>query len=309
MEEKWRRELEFISMGDLMAPISPQQNLRKAVSSFLGSEYGDSHLDDLPRKWEKFDDIVLIPKNSFSHSRWDRIRSPELWNAVATGLGASRLAISGEISGDFRSSGAKMLLGENDWVVRKENGVNFGYRITKCMFSSGNVNERKRIGEVVEKEEIIVDLYAGIGYYTLPILVNSDAKHVHSCEWNPEAVEALRENLISNRVVERCTIYFGDNRESCKGLQGIADRVLLGLLPDSEEGYKPALSTLKPEGGCIHVHGLSRAKNHREWSNQVIDSLNFIEPETKFINSNLVRVKSHSPHWDHVVVDIIVRRF
>ena len=32
------------------------------------------------------------------------------------------------------------------------------------MFSSGNVNERRRMGEVTQEDEVLVDLYAGIGY-------------------------------------------------------------------------------------------------------------------------------------------------
>ncbi len=38
--------------------------------------------------------------------------------------------------------------------------------------------------------EAIVDLYAGIGYYTLPFLVAAGAEIVHACEWNPNSVAA-----------------------------------------------------------------------------------------------------------------------
>lgn len=40
-----------------------------------------------------------------------------------------------------------------------------------------------------------MDLFAGIGYFTLPYLVHASAMHVHACEWNPAAVEALKKNL------------------------------------------------------------------------------------------------------------------
>ena len=54
---------------------------------------------------------------------------------------------------------------------------------------------------------------AGIGYFTLPYLVHAKAKHVHACEWNPRAVEALTQNLKLNGVSNRCTVYSGDNRQ------------------------------------------------------------------------------------------------
>lgn len=36
--------------------------------------------------------------------------------------------------------------------------------------------------------------------------------------------------------------------------QGVADRVLLGLLPSSKGGWATALAALKPQGGFLHLH-------------------------------------------------------
>ena len=60
------------------------------------------------------------------------------------------------------------------------------------MFSSGNVTERRRMGEIQTKDEVIVDAFCGIGYYTIPFLVRGLAKHVHACEINPNSIIALR---------------------------------------------------------------------------------------------------------------------
>jgi 16S rRNA G966 N2-methylase RsmD len=49
--------------------------------------------------------------------------------------------------------------------------------------------------------QVVVDLFAGIGYFTLPYLVHAGAHHVHACEWNPAAVEALKKNLKVLRVI------------------------------------------------------------------------------------------------------------
>lgn len=56
-------------------------------------------------------------------------------------------------------------------------------------------------------------LVSGIGYFTLPYLAHAGASHVHACEWNPDAVEALQKNLGANRVSDRCTVHQGDNRQ------------------------------------------------------------------------------------------------
>lgn len=60
---------------------------------------------------------------------------------------------------------------------------------------------------------ICVLLIPGIGYFTLPYLVHAHASLVYACEWNPDAVEALKTNLALNGVAERCIVLEGDNRQ------------------------------------------------------------------------------------------------
>ena len=264
--------------------------------------YGGSLPGVLPRRWERFSDVAIMPHGSFEGDGW----SPDepLWEAVAGALGAKRLARMGEVSGEFRESGVEMLLGENDWVVRRESGVDYGYAMTRCMFSAGNVNERRRMGEVAAEGEVVVDLYAGIGYYTLPALVHGGAM-VHACEWNPEAAQALRWGLDANGVGDRCTIHEGDNRNTAESLAGVADRVFLGLLPSSDEGLEVAMRALSPGGGTLHVHGLAPSKDHVSWVDGVRSSASSIRPGSDLFHS-LMRVKSYAPHWDHVVLDLRV---
>jgi len=208
------------------------------------------------------------------------------------------------VSGEFRESGVEMLLGDDDWVVRRESGVDYGYAMTRCMFSAGNVNERRRMGDVVAGGEVVVDLYAGIGYYTLPALVHGGAT-VHACEWNPEAVKALRWGLDANGVGDRCTIHEGDNRVTTGPLKGVADRVFLGLLPSPDEGFEVAMRVLSPSGGTLHVHGLAPSKDHGSWVDEVRSRASSIRPGSD-LTHDLVRVKSYAPHWDHVVLDLRV---
>ena len=75
------------------------------------------------------------------------------------------------------------------------------------MFSSGNTTERQRAGTLIEGEnEVIVDLFAGIGYFTLPFLVKGRARKVFACDWNADAHQALRISLERNKIAERCGV-------------------------------------------------------------------------------------------------------
>ena len=276
----------------------PHSILEEAVSEVCGGRLPG----DLPRRWERFSDVAIMPRGSFEGDGWPS--GEPLWEAVAGALGAKRLARMGEVSGDFRESGVEMLLGDDDWVVRRESGVDYGYPMTRCMFSAGNVNERRRMGEVASEGEVVVDLYAGIGYYTLPALVHGGST-AHACEWNPEAVKALRWGLEANGVGDRCTIHEGDNRIAAQSLGGVADRVFLGLLPSSEEGLEAAMGVLSPSGGTLHVHGLAPSKDHSSWVGDLLSSASSLRPGSE-LSHDLTRVKSYAPHWDHVVLDLRV---
>ena len=276
----------------------PHSILEEAVREVCGGRLPG----DLPRRWERFSDVAIMPRGSFEGDGWPSGES--LWEAVAGALGAKRLARMGEVSGDFRESGVEMLLGDDDWVVRRESGVDYGYPMTRCMFSAGNVNERRRMGEVASEGEVVVDLYAGIGYYTLPALVHGGST-AHACEWNPEAVKALRWGLEANGVGDRCTIHDGDNRITAQSLGGVADRVFLGLLPSSEEGLEAAMGVLSPSGGTLHVHGLAPSKDHASWVGDLLSSASSLRPGSD-LSHDLTRVKSYAPHWDHVVLDLRV---
>lgn len=65
----------------------------------------------------------------------------------------------------------EILVGDNGWVDHRENGILYSLDATKCMFSWGNLSEKLRMARLDCKDEVIVDLFAGIGYYVLPFLV------------------------------------------------------------------------------------------------------------------------------------------
>lgn len=236
---------------------SPAQRLRLEVRRWVedrGLTWSAQLEADLPRSWQRHGDLVLLSEDCFRAEQWKSLQLPGLWETVASALGVQRLAKRGRVSPNgTRAPSVTLLLGEHGWVEHVDNGIRYKLDVTQCMFSFGNITEKLRVASLPCAGEVLVDLYAGIGYFTLPFLVHAGAAFVHACEWNPQAVVALRHNLELNGVADRCQIHFGDNRKL--KLSDTADRVNLGLIPSSEEGWPVACQVLRKDvGGILHIH-------------------------------------------------------
>ncbi|NXE86851.1 TYW2 protein, partial [Menura novaehollandiae] len=232
---------------------TPAQKLRDELRRLLGGSWSEELERDVPHAWQRHGDLVLLSEDSFKAALWERL-GPALWETVASALGAQRVARRGRVFPDgMRTPSVTLLLGRDGWVEHVDNGIRYTFDVTKCMFSPGNITEKLRVASLPCSGEVLVDLYAGIGYFTLPFLVHAGAAFVHACEWNVHAVEALHRTLVLNGVQDRCHIHHGDNRQL--ELQDVADRVNLGLIPSSEEGWPVACRVLKKDtGGVLHIH-------------------------------------------------------
>ena len=292
-----------------MRRYDPHSTLRQRLAYLLKEFAPENSIDsqnDIPKKWERFDDVGIIPQGSFGDSAWSAIPERRLWEVVADSLGVSRLYMKGEVRGGKRRPEIECLFGaeKGSWVVRKENGIYFGYDIEESMWSAGNVNERKRMGDIVSTGEVVLDLFAGIGYYTIPILKSDSSIKVISCEWNIPSVEALEWNLKRNKCQSRCSILIGDCLETVPKMDLLVDRVVMGLLPDSTFAIQVATNALSDRGGFIHMHGLSPSKGYsnqcQEWLEIMSDTTN----DLKVREASITRVKSYAPNWDHVVLNV-----
>lgn len=179
------------------------------------------------------------------------------------------------------------------------------------MFSKGNVAEKARFAQLIEPNEVVVDLFAGIGYFTVSALVLSpNCRLLHACEWNPDAVRALRINLRANHVDHRCEVHPGDCR--LLDLQEGADRVSLGLLPSSRVGWETAVRCLKSQGGWLHVHENVPETDAEKFATYLEKELAAIalrgrESEWSCVCRNIQKVKSYAPRVFHYVFDMECR--
>ena len=290
--------------------LNPHLQLKEVIQGFIPQ--GMEHVFEfIPTKWERLDDLILFPKEAFTQPIWGEIIQDknDFFEQIATVLQGRRVGRQQPIANDtIRSSQMELLLGDSGWVEIKDNGLFYGFDACKVMYSSGNVTERHRMGSLNVEGEIIVDAFAGIGYYSLPLLVHGKATHVHACELNPESIKALNWAAEKNDVSQSITIHKGDNQSTLPSLRGIADRVLLGLLPSSEAAWKPAISTLKEQGGNLHIHMNVEEEHIEKWVKDTIQTcLDYAQDNGRNWHCNyhhLEKVKWYAPRVRHVVLDV-----
>jgi tRNA (guanine37-N1)-methyltransferase len=219
---------------------------------------------------------------------------------------------SSAVAGDFRLRSLTHVAGENRTrTFHKESGCSFAVDVETCYFSPRLMYERRRIAKLVKPNEIVINMFAGVGCFSIIIAKRSESARVFSIDMNPAAIQFMQENIRLNRVYGRVTPLFGDAKTIIENrLQQSADRVLMPL-PEKAFKYLPcAVSALKVSGGWIHYHDFEHATKTEDPREKVklkvsekLASLN-VGFEVPF--SRVIRTVG--PNWHHIAVDIHVAR-
>ncbi len=195
----------------------------------------------------------------------------------------------------------EVLYGTDTESVRLENGIRYRFDVTKVMFASGNTDERMRMRRLDCEGETVLDMFAGIGYFTLPLAKFSGARRVFACEKNPESYEYLVRNIRDNGLQGRVIPILGDNRD----LPGkaFADRILMGYVQTTSEFLPAALRMLRP-GGTIHYHDTFYVKERDARIKEIFDEAC---GRDGYEVLSIREVKSFAPSVSHYVADVRVR--
>jgi len=215
----------------------------------------------------------------------------------------------GKIEGTFREpNNIEYVAGENNSLVRhKEHDVIYIFDFTKIMFSQGNLSERKYLATLVKDGEIIVDMFAGIGYFSLPIGKHSKPSRIYSIELNPVAYQYLVENVKLNHLEDLIIPINGDCKKEVVKLRdsGIkAHRVIMGVFPAPKNYIKEALLVARDDGTIYHYEGIIEKDNYMN----LFDDFKKIA-EVQSLRCKLLEkrfVKSYGPHLYHTVLDILI---
>lgn len=264
------------------------------IKNRLQGKISKEDFEKLPKKWEKFGDVLVLKLNGIK----EKEKVVEVYAKVLKCKAV--LEDVGGIKGIERKPQFKLIYGKDTETIHVENGIKYKFDVAKIMFSSGNIDERIRMASIAKKNEVVVDMFAGIGYFTLPIAVHCKAR-VYACEINPIAYKYLQENIMLNNVANLVEARLGDCRVVAP--RNVATRVIMGYL-DSFPFLPYALETLKGKG-IIHFHQKCKEEEFpHELFKKVRDLINEYGKDAELLYYK--RIKSYAPRIIHGVLDIKV---
>ncbi|WP_251343860.1 class I SAM-dependent methyltransferase [Haloplanus halophilus] len=138
-------------------------------------------------------------------------------------------------------------------TVHREYGFEYLLDLAEVYFSPRLATDRHRVTEGVEAGERVVDMFAGVGPFAIPMAARGAA--VLAVDLNPAAVEYLRENARRNGVADSVTAVEGDVRDVAADHAGWADRIVMNL-PHSADDFLDAAVTLAGDDCLLHYYDI-----------------------------------------------------
>jgi tRNA (guanine37-N1)-methyltransferase len=247
--------------------FTKKKQQRKTLAQVLENRLPPHLLASLPRALDVVGDIAIIeiPAELKAHERL-------IGEAILTVHKNVRtvLAKAGAVSGTYRLREFEVVAGENKTAtIHKEYGCKYHVDIAKAYFSPRLSQEHNRVASLVQKGETVVDLFAGVGPFSVLIAKKNAGAKVYAVDINSDAIKFLRRNIRLNRVENRVAPIQGDARRAVEArLLGVADRVIMNLPEKAIEFVDTACKAIKPAGGIAHYYAFIRLPDSLENAQQ-----------------------------------------
>jgi tRNA (guanine37-N1)-methyltransferase len=225
----------------------------------------------LPRSFDIVGKIALmkIPEPLLSHER-------EIGNALLrTVKSIDTVARDDGVKERKRIRDLKVIAGkESLFTIHKEHGITLEMDLSKVYYSPRLATERWRVVESVQEDETIIDMFSGVGPFSIMIAKHRRPKRIYAIDINPDAVEHLLSNIKRNKV-QGIDPICGDAGEIVPGLDK-PDRIIMNLPHSAYDYLEIALSALN-SGGIIHYYEILSEEEKESRISKIMQNAESIE--------------------------------
>lgn len=284
----------------------PMYSRPKDLKSILESVIPEKFHDNIPRGYDIIGDIAIIeiPSELKNYEKVIGKGILQLHKRVKTVF-----VKSGAVQGTTRIRPLRHIIGENRTITRhRENGCLYELDISKVYFSPRLSTEHKRVAELVKDSETVIDMFAGVGPFSI-LIAKLTKSIVHAIDINQKAIYYLEKNITLNKLRGRIITYLGDAREIIKHqLQSVANRIIMNYPDDAYTFLPDAMLGLKNSKGIIHFYTFeSDPKPIERAYKKVLVSLSPYLNSKKIELIYVKKIKDVAPKRWYLVLDIAIR--
>lgn len=267
--------------------ILTSQESQKLISSF--DQIGDIIIVRIP-------DSLLAKKKLIGETLLNEVK-----------IAKSVFYQASAVEGDFRTRNLEILAGEDKTETEyKEFGCKFTVDVENAFFSPRLSTERERIANLVQDGETIVNMFAGVGMFSIMIAKKKRCT-VYSIDINPIATKLCEKNIIANKLAGNVISINGDASQIIQEqLENKSDRTLMLLPERSDEFLKSAISATK-SGGIIHYYSHIHADKKSNAGKLSEEHYLQVTPvKSEILGSKIVRAVG--PRYYQTVVDVKISK-
>lgn len=274
--------------------------LKKALESILSEQESQ----ELISSFDQIGDIIIvrIPDSLLSKKK---IIGETLLKQVK--IANSVFYQASAVEGDFRTRNLEILAGDNKTETEyKEFGCKFTVDVENAFFSPRLSTERERISNSVQNGETVVNMFAGVGMFSVMIAKKKKCT-VYSIDINPIAAKLCEKNIKSNKLAGSIVSINGDALKIIREqLQNKSDRTLMLLPERSDEFLESAISATK-DGGIIHYYSHIHADKKSDAGKLSEEHYLQTSPvKSEILGSKIVRAVG--PRYYQTVVDVKISK-
>ncbi len=277
--------------------------MKKNLKFFLKNKLTKKELIQLPSSFDVVGSILIFSDLPPELNKKEKMIGREIikhHKNIKTVLKKTK-----KYSGKFRTPKLKIIAGQKTKeTTHKENNSNIKLNVEKVYFSSRLSNERKRINNLIKKNEDVLVMFSGCSVYPINIAKNSKAKEIVGIEINPTAYKYALENLKLNKVEDKIKLYLGDVKKIIPKLNKKFDRIIMPLPKGADKFLNLALNKIKKKG-IIHYYDFSEESSHDITLKKIDKECRNQKKKYKILN--IVKCGQFSPRVNRICVDFRVK--
>jgi len=274
--------------------------LKKTLESILTAKESDELISAFDQVGNiiivRIPDSLLSKKKLIGETLLEQVKSAE-----------SVFYQSSSVEGEFRTRDLEILAGNDKTETEyRETGCRFVVDVKKVFFSPRLSSERARIAELVNDDEVVVNMFGGIGMFSI-IAAKKKKCTVYNIDINPDATRLCEKNIVLNKLVGNIISIHGDATEVIRNqLENKSDRTLM-LLPEKSDEFLDSAILATKSNGVIHYYSHIHADKKSDAAK--LSEQHFLEVtpvKSTILGSKIVRPVG--PRFYQTVVDVRIEK-